>query len=124
MKKTVLIIGLFFLSLSNFAQDKNTILGKWTFKDAHDKESMEADELKMVMTMFKDLSLEFKATEVVLTMMGKSEPAQWSFSETDTKIIDTVSKTGKKAQMTITKFDEKEMVITIGRAGPFVMSKS
>jgi hypothetical protein len=124
MKKTVLIIGLLFLSLSNFAQDKNTILGKWTFKDAHDKESMEADELKMVMTMFKDLSLEFKESEVVLTMMGKSEPAQWSFSETDTKIIDTVSKTGKKAQLTIAKFDEKEMVITIGRAGPFVMSKS
>lgn len=124
MKKTVLIIGLLFLSLSNFAQDKNTIIGKWTFKDAHDKESMEADELKMVMTMFKDLSLEFKETEVVLTLMGKSEPAQWSFSEADPKIIDTVSKTGKKAQLTITKFDEKEMVITIGRAGPFVMSKS
>lgn len=124
MKKTLLIIGLLFLSLSNFAQDKTTILGKWTFKDAHGKESMEADELKMVMTMFKDLSLEFKETEVVLTLMGKSEPAQWSFSETDTKIIDTVSKTGKKAQLTITKFDEKEMVITIGRAGPFVMSKS
>ena len=50
MKKAVLIIGLLFISLSNFAQDKNTILGKWTFKDAHDKESMEADELKMVMT--------------------------------------------------------------------------
>jgi len=124
MKKTLLIIGLLFLSLSNFAQDKNTILGKWTFKDAHGKESMEADELKMVMTMFKDLSLEFKETEVVLTMMGKSEPAPWSFSENDNKIINTTSKTGKQAQMIISKFDEKEMVITIGRAGPFVMSKS
>lgn len=124
MKKTLLIIGLLFLSLSNFAQDKTTILGKWTFKDVHEKESLEAEELKMVTTMFKDLSLEFKETELVLTLMGKSEPAQWSFSEADTKIIDTVSKTGKKAQLTISKFDEKEMVITIGRAGPFVMSKS
>ena len=124
MKKTILIIGLLFLSISNFAQDKNTIMGKWTFKDAQNKESMEADELKMVMTMFKDLSLEFKETEVVLTMMGKSEPAPWSFSESDNKIINTTSKTGKQTQMIISKFDEKEMVITIGRAGPFVMSKS
>ena len=124
MKKTILIIGLLFLSISNYAQDKNTIIGKWTFKDAQNKESMEADELEMVMTMFKDLGLEFKETELVLTMMGKSEPAEWSFSENDTKIINTVSKTGKKAQLIITKFDEKEMVITIGRAGPFVMSKS
>ncbi len=124
MKKTILVIGLLFLSLSNFAQDKNTIMGKWTFKDVQNKESMEADELKMVMTMFKDLGLEFKETELVLTMMGKSEPAEWSFSENDTKIINTVSKTGKKAQLIIAKFEEKEMVITIGRAGPFVMSKS
>lgn len=124
MKKTVLIIGLLFLSISNFAQDKNSIMGKWTFKDVQDKESMEADELKMVTTMFKDLGLEFKETELVLTMMGKSEPAEWSFSENDTKIINTISQKGKKAQLTISKFDEKEMVITIGRAGPFVMSKS
>ncbi len=123
MKKTILVIGLLFLSISNFAQDKNTIMGKWTFKDVQNKESMEADELKMVMTMFKDLGLEFKETELVLTMMGKSEPAEWSFSEDDTKIINTVSKTGKKAQLIIAKFEEKEMVITIGRAGPFVMSK-
>lgn len=124
MKKAILIIGLLFLSLSNFAQDKNTILGKWTFKDVQNKESMEADELEMVMTMFKDLGLEFKETELVLTMMGKSEPAEWSFSEDDTKIINTVSKTGSKAKLIIDRFDEKEMVITIGRAGPFVMSKS
>lgn len=124
MKKAVLFVGLLFLSLSNFAQDKASLIGKWTFKDVLEKESLEADELKMVMTMFKDLSLEFKETDVVLSMMGKSEAAPWSFDPKDTKIINTTSKTGKQSQITISKFDAKEMVITIGRVGPFVMSKS
>lgn len=124
MKKIVLLIGLLFISFSGFSQDNNSILGKWTFKDVDQKETLEAEEIKMVSEMFKDFSLEFKEKQVVLTMMGKSEPAQWSFSEKDNKIINTVSKTGKKADLIITKFEEKEMVIKVGKAGPFVMSKS
>lgn len=124
MKKAIVFLCLFFVSISNFAQDKTTILGKWNFKEAYGKESMDAEELKMVTTMFKDFGLEFKESEVVLTMMGKSEAAQWNFSEKDTKIINTVSKTGKKADLVIAKFDEKEMVITVGRAGPFVLTKA
>ncbi|MCZ8089748.1 hypothetical protein [Flavobacterium sp.] len=123
MKKTILIIGLLFLSISNFAQDKNTILGKWTYKDVYQKESQEQENLEITMMMFKDFTLDFKEKEVILTLMGKSEAAQWSFDESDPKIINTVSKTGKKAKLVIIKFDEKEMVIELGKT-PFILSKS
>lgn len=123
MKKTILIIGLLLLSISNFAQDKNTILGKWTYKDVYQKENLEQENLEMTMMMFKDFTLDFKEKEVILTLMGKSEPAQWSFDESDPKIINTVSKTGKKAKLVIIKFDEKEMVIELGKT-PFILSKS
>lgn len=123
MKKTILIIGLLFLSISNFAQDKNTILGKWTYKDVYQKENIEQENLEMTMMMFKDFTLDFKEKEVILTLMGKSEPAQWSFDESDPKIINTVSKTGKKAKLFIIKLDEKEMVIELGKT-PFILSKS
>jgi hypothetical protein len=73
--------------------------------------------------MFKDFTLDFKEKEVILTLMGKSEAAQWSFDESDPKIINTVSKTGKKAKLVIIKFDEKEMVIELGKT-PFILSKS
>ncbi len=122
--KNLVVIALFFISFSGLAQDKAAIMGKWSYKDASGKETMDAEELKMVTTMFKDLSLEFKENEVLLTMMGKTEPAQWSFSEKDPNIITVVSKTGKNSQMVITKLDEKELIISIGRAGPFIMTKS
>ncbi|MES2747694.1 MAG: hypothetical protein V4648_04915 [Bacteroidota bacterium] len=122
--KNLVAVALFFISFSGFAQDKATIMGKWSYKDAFGKETMDAEDLKMVTTMFKDLSLEFKESEVLLTMMGKTEPAQWSFSEKDPNIITVVSKTGKNSQMVITKLDEKELIISIGRAGPFIMTKS
>ena len=124
MKNLVVLVGLFFISFSGFAQDKTAIMGKWTFKDAYAKDTMSAEDLKMVTTMFKDLRLEFKDNEVLLTMMGKTEPAQWSFSEKDPKIITVVSKTGKNSQLVITKLDEKELIVSFGKAGPFILTKS
>lgn len=123
MKKTVLIISLLFISLSNFAQDKNTILGKWTYKDVYQKETLEQENLEVTMMMFKDFTLDFKEKEVILTLMGKSEPAQWSFDESDPKIINTISKTGKKAKLIIIKLDDKELVIEMGKT-PFILSKT
>lgn len=121
--KNIIVTLVLFISLSNFAQDKKAILGKWTYKEIYGKENLEKEELEMTEMMFKEFSLDFKESEVVLSLMGKSEPAQWSFDETDPKIINTVSKKGKNAKLKIIKLDDKELVIELGQTA-FVLSKS
>lgn len=123
MKNIIVTICVLFISFSNFAQDKKAILGKWTYKEIYEKEKLEKEELEMTEMMFKGFSLDFKEKEVVLSLMGKSEPAQWSFDESDPKIINTVSKSGKKAKLKIIKLDDKELIIELGGAA-FVLAKS
>lgn len=122
MKNIIAIICFLFISLSSLAQEKKAILGKWTYKDVYEKEKMDKQELEMTAMMFNGFSLDFKENELVLTLMGKVEPAQWSFDELDPNIINTISKTGKKVQLVILKQEEKELVIVLGKT-PFVLTR-
>lgn len=123
MKHFIVTICFLFISLSGLAQEKKSIIGKWTYKEIYEKEKLEKENLEMTEMMFKDFSLDFKENELTLTLMGKSEPAQWSFDAADSNIINTISKTGKKAKLVIIKMDEKELIIELGKT-PFVLLKS
>ncbi|MFC4816409.1 MULTISPECIES: hypothetical protein [unclassified Flavobacterium] len=123
MKNIIVTICILFFSLSSLAQEKKAIIGKWTYKEIYEKEKQEEENLAMTEMMFKGFSLDFKESEMILTLMGKSEAAQWSFDADNSNIINTVSKTGKKAKLVIIKLDESELVIELGNT-PFVLSKS
>lgn len=121
MKNTLALIGLLFIGFSGLAQDKTPLLGKWVFREVYEKENVEAEKREGLTAMFADVKLEFGEKEALLTMMGRTETAQWQFSEADPKFILVTSKTGKVTQMELIKLDEKELVITFGKAGTLVL---
>lgn len=124
MKKALLIIGFLLITLTGFAQEKQALLGKWMFREVYQKENIEAEKAARLTTMFTDMMMEIKDNEALLTMIGRTESAQWSFSEKNPKIINVVSKTGKTTEMEIIKLDAKELVITFGKAGALVLVKA
>lgn len=123
MKKALGFIGLLLISFSGFAQDKTALLGKWSFKEVYEKETMEAEKAARVATMFAGMSMEFKENDALLDMMGKTESAAWQFSEKDPKTIVVTSKTGKVTEMNIIKLTEKELVLTFGKVATFVLDR-
>lgn len=123
MKNILIWVAVLLIGFSGLAQDKKPLLGKWKFKEVYQKDTIEPEKAERLTTMFTDMSLEINESEALLTAIGRTESAQWHFSETDPKIINVVSKTGKVTEMKIIKIDDKELVATFGKAGTFVFSK-
>ncbi|MEN9337338.1 MAG: hypothetical protein RLZZ500_2325 [Bacteroidota bacterium] len=124
MKKATVVIAFLLVSMINFAQETNTLIGKWMFKEPYEIEKFEAEELKMVNEMFKNLMLEITAKEITISLFGKSEKSEYVIPKDKPNVIQLTSTTGKSVEVEIIKKEEKQIVVKIGRAGPFVLVKA
>lgn len=124
MKKATVVIAFLLVSMINFAQETNTLIGKWTFKEPYEVEKFEAEELKMVNEMFKNLTLDITAKEITISLFGKSEKSEYTITKDKPNVIQLTSKTGKSVEVEIIKKDEKQIVVKIGKVGPFVLEKA
>ena len=124
MKKATVVIAFLLVSMINFAQETNTLIGKWTFKEPYEVEKFEAEELKMVNEMFKNLTLDITAKEITISLFGKSEKSEYTIPKDKPNVIQLTSKTGQSVEVEILKKEEKQIVVKIGRAGPFVLVKA
>ena len=78
----------------------------------------------MVNEMFKNLSLEITAKEISISLFGKSEKSEYTIPKDKPNVIQLTSKTGQSVEVEIIKKEEKQIVVKIGRAGPFVLVKA
>jgi hypothetical protein len=121
MKKNLIIIFIFFITLNAQSQNSKLILGKWIFKEALNKEVDELGRKTLNEQVINKMTYEFKSNgEFIWFVMGKKANGKWSLAKDSTSIIAIVEK--EKIVIKIIKLTSDEMILKMG-LGEFLMKR-
>ncbi|MCH4553556.1 lipocalin family protein [Aestuariibaculum lutulentum] len=124
MKK--LLILLLFVCISNtaFSQSNELIVGKWTFKDAYNKDKIDEAGLAMLQSeIINKMTFTFNHNgEFEAYMMGENQKGKWELTKDSKKIILKIPQE-TTTELTILKLTEKELALKLG-LGEFLMTKN
>lgn len=124
MKKALTILLFTFISITINAQSNEMIIGKWTFKDAYNKDKMDKADLAMLhseiinkMTLDINKDGTFKAY-----LMGDNQNGTWSLSKDKKQLILNTNQE-PPVKLYILKLTKNELALRLG-LGEFLMGKS
>lgn len=123
MKKVLTILLFTFISITINAQSNEVIIGKWTFKDAYNKEKIAPAGLAMLqsetnnkMTFDFNKDGNFKAYK-----MGENQNGIWSLSKDKKQLILNTNQV-PPVKLDILKLTKNELALKLG-LGEFLMGK-
>jgi hypothetical protein len=124
MRKLLLLVAILLAGPLAISQNAKQIIGKWVFADILEKEKLDAQSIELTTKFFKDFTLNFREDgTTTLVMLKKAEDGSYEFDKTDDKKLNVTSKNGKVNTLTIVKLDDKQLAISMGDAGAFLMNK-
>jgi hypothetical protein len=123
MRKLLAILLFTFITITIKAQSNDLIIGKWTFKDAFNKENIDQAGLEMLNAeVINKMTFDFNANgEFNAYMMGENQSGTWKLTNDTKKLILTASQEAP-AEFEILKLTDKELALKLG-LGEFLMVK-
>ena len=122
MKKILLLIALFFLSINIYAQNSNLIVGSWVFTSALnkgiDEESLASIKSDVVGKLFFNFKPDGKCK---ISLMGDIISGNWKFNSSSNSIL--VSSPGEEVmEFKILKSTQNELILKLG-LGEFMLTR-
>jgi len=116
---------LFFACITSsvISQSNELIIGKWTFKDAYNKDKIDQAGLAMLQSeVINKMTFEFnKNGEFKAYMMGENQNGKWKLTN-DSKRIILIIPQEDTTELEILKLTNKELALKLG-LGEFLMIK-
>lgn len=115
MKKVILVIIAILAFQFGQAQSIDSLYGKWHFDGIYIPQGAKVDsaKLKMAMTMFKSMALEFKRNDTaVLSLFDKDEPAPFTYDK-NKRTFTLKTQKGKETTIEIIKYTPKRMAVVM-----------
>lgn len=124
MKK--LLTLLFFVLISNtvISQSNELIIGKWTFKDAYNKDKIDEAGLATLQSeVINKMTFEFnKNGDFEAYIVGENQKGKWQLTKDSKKIILIIPQEAT-TKLEILKLTKNELALKLG-LGEFLMTKS
>jgi len=100
------------------------IIGKWTFKDAYNKDKIDKAGLAMLQSeVINHMTFEFaKNGKFEAYMMGENQKGKWKLTKDSKKIILIIPQ-GSSTELEILKLTKNELALKLG-LGDFLMTKN
>jgi hypothetical protein len=119
----ITLIVLSFITITFKAQTSDSILGKWKFKGIYNAEKIDSTSLKMLNTLFSNLSIYLKPNNHYnYFFMVKEEEGSWSFDR-NTKKLTMLANKGTESQLEIIQVTSKTLILSIGNGKSFILEK-
>ncbi len=114
MNLKLILASLLFAITFNLNAQSDKLVGKWKYKDVHEKEKIDAQGLQMLEMFFGEMTLYFdsKGNHKVF-MMGKIEEGKYNLSD-DGKTIQLLSNKGAGEEIELVEISDKELIIKMG----------
>lgn len=114
MNLKLILATLLFAITFNLNAQSDKLVGKWKYKDVHEKEKIDAQGLKMLEMFFSEMTLYFddKGNHKVF-MMGKTEEGKYTLSD-DRKTIQLMSNKGAGEEIDLVEVSDNELIIKMG----------
>lgn len=123
MKKLITLLFFVFISNTAISQSNELIIGKWTFKDAYNKDKIDEAGLAMLQSeVINKMTFDFdKNGEFEAYMMGENQKGKWQMTKDSKKIILIIPQEAT-TELEILKLTKNELALKLG-LGEFLMTK-
>lgn len=111
------------ISLSVKSQTTDSLIGKWKFKEIYNVEKIDSASLKMLRSMFANMTMYFKADKHYKVFMFKTEEGDWNYDESSGKLTMIANK-GTQSQLEILKLTGNTLTASIGKDKSFILEKT
>jgi len=122
-KAKLLFLILLFLNTSLNSQTTDSLIGKWKFKDIYNSEKIDSASLKMLRSMFADITLYFKANKHYKAFMFKKEEGDWNYDGSLSKLTMVANK-GTQSQLEIIGLTSNTLIMSIGKDKSFILERT
>ncbi|PCH74994.1 MAG: hypothetical protein COB98_09540 [Flavobacteriaceae bacterium] len=121
--KTIIIISLLVVTINNYSQSRNLIIGNWVFKDAYNKEQIDEEGLEMLNSeVINKMSFNFKSNgKFDAYLMGEKVNGKWELTKNIKGINLNISEENLVV-LIILKLTKTELALKLG-LGEFLMER-